>query len=390
MKLRNIIFTIFAPAVALSCTQDQEQLGKLFDSSLYIETDAVSQEILFKPIKGEITEVRELKAGVPVPAENEITGKFVIDETLVERYSSIYGEEAVIFPKEQITIENPDIVIEKGSVKSSVAKITFSGIELLNRKTLYVAPVRLANVDGIEMLDSKSILYYVFRGAALINVVPDVREQCFPIEWKSKEITNLPVLTFEALVNIEQFGTTKEKGHQSNYVFGNEGKFLIRISDVGMDPAVINLVNNGGHVIRGSKRIPENQWAHIAVIWDSENNVSEIYINGEKDSSTGSAYGALDLSKNCSVIPIDSSEPARYFNGMMSEVRVWSVRRTPEELKDNMYYIDPKTPGLIAYWKMDEGTGTTVKDYTGHGNDIKCKKDYLKWVPVSLPEIPEE
>lgn len=386
MKLEYIALTVIAALLTVSCTKDKEQLGNLFESSVYIETDAVAQEILFKPIKGEITETRELKAGIPVPAKNEIKGTFVLDKTLVSRYTSIYGEEAELFPEEQITIDGGNIIIDKGAVKSSSATITFSGIEKLSRSTLYVAPVRLTDVEGIDMLDSKSIIYYVFRGAALINVVPDVRQQYFPIKWKSTEVSSLPVMTFEALINIEQFGTTKEKTHQSNYVFGNENKFLVRISDIGMDKDVINIVNKGSSIMRGSLHIPENQWAHIAIIWDSEQGTVEFYVNGEKDRSNGYANSPLDLSTDCTLIPIDSSEPARYFNGMMSEVRVWSVRRTPEELKDNVYYIDPKTPGLIAYWKMDEGKGTTIKDYTGHGNDISCKKDYLKWVTVSLPE----
>lgn len=389
MKYTYIAALAVGISMACSCTSSEDRLGELFESQLYINTDKVANDILFKPVKGEITEVRELTVGVPAPATDKIEGTFVYDGALLDRYNTVYGEEAVLFPEEQVEIANGQVSIEVGSVKSSASVISFSGIEKLSRKLLYVAPVRLTDVSGIDLLDSKSIVYYVFRGAALINVVPDVRKQYFPIKWASSEVKNMPVMTFEALVNIEKFGNTDVKQHQSNYVFGHESHFLIRISDLGMSPDVINIVNEESHVIRGSLHIPENQWAHIAVVWDSVNKVCEFYVNGQKDPNTGSAYGALNFSSGSTLIPIDTSEPARFLNGMMSEVRVWNVRRTPEEMVDYMYNVDPKTPGLIAYWKMDEGSGTEIKDYTGHGNTMKCKSDYLRWVPVSLPEEPE-
>ena len=35
-----------------------------------------------------------------------------------------------------------------------------------------------------------------------------------------------------------------------------------------------------------------------------------------------------------------------------------------------MFAIDPETPGLEAYWKMNEGSGNVFNDATGHGNEM--------------------
>ena len=35
-----------------------------------------------------------------------------------------------------------------------------------------------------------------------------------------------------------------------------------------------------------------------------------------------------------------------------------------------MYAVSPKSDGLEAYWKCNEGEGTVLHDATGHGNDI--------------------
>lgn len=47
--------------------------------------------------------------------------------------------------------------------------------------------------------------------------------------------------------------------------------------------------------------------------------------------------------------------------------------------------MDPKTDGLVAYWKFDEPSGNIVKDVTGNGNDAIANSN-LSWLNVSLPE----
>ncbi len=56
-------------------------------------------------------------------------------------------------------------------------------------------------------------------------------------------------------------------------------------------------------------------------------------------------------------------------NDEICEVRIWNVVRTQDEIYKNMYDVDPKTPGLCAYWKFNEGTGDIAHDFTDNGND---------------------
>ena len=39
------------------------------------------------------------------------------------------------------------------------------------------------------------------------------------------------------------------------------------------------------------------------------------------------------------------------------------------EIHQNMYSVEPTTPGLCAYWKFNEGEGDKAIDQTGNGND---------------------
>src|SRR5690606_18421608 len=61
-------------------------------------------------------------------------------------------------------------------------------------------------------------------------------------------------------------------------------------------------------------------------------------------------------------------------------VRIWSVVRTADELAANIdQELDPATPGLAAYWKMSEGSGTTVADEVG-ANDMTLVGPSTAWV----------
>ena len=74
--------------------------------------------------------------------------------------------------------------------------------------------------------------------------------------------------------------------------------------------------------------------------------------------------------------------------GYLSECRIWNRALTAEELAEQKvrpYYVDPKSEGLVAYWKFNEGSGSTIVDRTGNGNDAVAKNP-IKWVKMTLPE----
>ena len=44
----------------------------------------------------------------------------------------------------------------------------------------------------------------------------------------------------------------------------------------------------------------------------------------------------------------------RPFSGYMTEVRLWNVVRSANQIRENMLNVDPETPGLVAYYKLGE------------------------------------
>jgi hypothetical protein len=80
------------------------------------------------------------------------------------------------------------------------------------------------------------------------------------------------------------------------------------------------------------------------------------------------------------------------WQGKIDEFRVWSVFRTAAEIQANMRVMLRGTePGLVAYYKFDEGSGMTVADATGDPTNtakmvpINGQLTPPKWVTSDVP-----
>ena len=94
--------------------------------------------------------------------------------------------------------------------------------------------------------------------------------------------------------------------------------------------------------------------------------------------------GSVTLTSNCYVGKSYNEE--RYIPGEISELRVWSVARTPEQIAGNMYGVSPESEGLVAYWKFNEGSGSTIIDHA-NGTNLSAVGGTPTWIPVTLPEV---
>ena len=69
----------------------------------------------------------------------------------------------------------------------------------------------------------------------------------------------------------------------------------------------------------------------------------------------------------------------------MSEVRVWSVARTENQIKQNMLGVNPKSDGLELYFKMDGSetvNGNKIKD---SAKGIECTTGGLEFATLAQP-----
>ncbi|MED4051929.1 glycosyltransferase [Priestia megaterium] len=112
-------------------------------------------------------------------------------------------------------------------------------------------------------------------------------------------------------------------------------------------------------------------WIHIAVVY--QNKIPTLFINGEYIRT-----GLKSLKKN--VVPsgvFGGLDPYGFYKGGLSEIRIWSVAKTQEDLKVIMNEeLSGEEKGLAGYWKLDEGSNSVAQDSTqnkNHGTILGAK-----------------
>jgi large repetitive protein len=112
-----------------------------------------------------------------------------------------------------------------------------------------------------------------------------------------------------------------------------------------------------------SQTVSLNVWTHVAMSWSSGGYLKG-YINGVEVLSVVSP--ALTITNSNSLVIgrapwIDPNQGA--FKGKIDEVRIWNLVRTQAQIKTCMSKeLAGNESGLVGYYKMSNGSGTTLSD----------------------------
>ncbi|MBK7965244.1 MAG: hypothetical protein IPK10_08065 [Bacteroidetes bacterium] len=125
-----------------------------------------------------------------------------------------------------------------------------------------------------------------------------------------------------------------------------------------------SFVGYSNDFIVGADSVNDGNWHHIAVSKPaaSSGGFGRIYIDGI-DRTIISNY-VVNNTANIGTFAIGKPnffEAPNYFNGQIDEVRIWNVARSQNQIHRNRFsnmVID--TVGLLAYYKMNESSGSTV------------------------------
>lgn len=116
--------------------------------------------------------------------------------------------------------------------------------------------------------------------------------------------------------------------------------------------------------------ITVNNWHHVAVMRDNTDQEMRFYVDGvEIGTSTvntsndpsGGGSGIVNIGANF--------EQDGDFDGEIAHVRVWNYARSAAQIAYSYNrLVDSTSLGLVAYWKLNEGHGTSVADYSTNSN----------------------
>ncbi|MEN9675666.1 MAG: hypothetical protein RIS76_1562 [Verrucomicrobiota bacterium] len=149
-----------------------------------------------------------------------------------------------------------------------------------------------------------------------------------------------------------------------------------------------NYVWDGSDGLDGGP-VADGRWHHLAFTVDD--NGGRLFVDGVLADSrrwTGpptrtSARQGLTLGNYPGVGP-------SFFRGQMDEVTVWEVALSAADLRAGRNRsLRGDEPGLVAYYRLDEGTGEVAFDAAGHaGRQPGVLTGIPAWVPSSAPILP--
>ncbi|MBI1805536.1 MAG: T9SS type A sorting domain-containing protein [Ignavibacteria bacterium] len=146
---------------------------------------------------------------------------------------------------------------------------------------------------------------------------------------------------------------------------------------IARDPPSLLSLDSGGDIGSSAVDPPLNEWLHFAMTYGDS--ILNLYVNDSLVVTmpfviTGENTVPLRLGNTSDNCPI-----AQRFLGLIDEVRIWDVVRTPDQIR--CYYnriIPPSTPGLIGYWNFDgDSSGQVVGDASPYNHNGSLGADTL-------------
>ena len=366
------IAVAFAACCVVSCQDSESDLLKqkvYFDGNL----QKVEMPDTGSTLDVDITSRLSNKQGEAVEVSYSLA-----DSSLVALYNSKYGTDYVAFKHQNVTFSKTSSTIAAGSIYADKVSLTLNNLDQLQEGKNYMLPVKLQS-SSAPIIGGEDVEYIVLSKPVKITKAGDFYNKYISVKFPSG--TYFKSFTFEALVQSIWWGNNCT-------IMGSEGLMILRVGDVGGGiPAGILQIAGRQHY-EAPEKLQINKWYHVAVTYDQATGKTVMYLNGTKWAE--SAWNISGFDPNADVGFNIGKIPGfpwgeRPFYGYMSEVRVWSVARTENQIKQNMLGVNPKSDGLELYFKMDGSetvNGNKIKDAA---KGIECTTGGLEFATLAQP-----
>jgi len=151
------------------------------------------------------------------------------------------------------------------------------------------------------------------------------------------------------------------------------------------------LTNDAGtreYIGAGSWSIGE--WTHVAGVYDG----ATMYFYQDGD-LLGTASQSGDVGTNTDPVTVGARPGPDFFcPAVIDDPRVYETALSADEIREIIlnYHLPIDLPNLVGWWRLKEGTGTTVEDSSGTGNDgtLNPSNDPPIWRDVKKWELRSE
>lgn len=301
--------------------------------------------------------------------------RLVYDTAVVNEYNRLNETPYASLPQESFSLSSEETTIEAGASVSTPITLTVppysEALKASGKK--YAIGFRLENTSGnASVLPSGSKIVYILDQVVIQPVV--VLDQSHYVSQNL--VKNYPLTEWTVEMNINKHVLYTEVGRGNNQAIFGAGpdEIYIRFGDAPIEGNRLQIKTQGTQM-NSLSLFNEHTWYHLAFVCTGTK--LYLYVNGQLDNS-------MDLpGKTTNVNSINICSPSTYWlgNAMYSEVRFWQRARSQAEIANNMYACDPTTPGLITYYKMNEGEGYSFRDASGNGNNAETNGQAVpEWI----------
>ncbi len=111
---------------------------------------------------------------------------------------------------------------------------------------------------------------------------------------------------------------------------------------------------------------PPSGWLHLSWSYTGNHGTFSFTVNGtEYPVKTQGGTPTLAFTPGIVTLGASQSFGTQGWSGVMDEVRLWSVAKTPAQIAADMRVVSKGSePGLVAYYRFDEGSGELTDDVT--------------------------
>lgn len=350
---KNILFAVALTVLSLSSCQ---QKYSVIDNMVYLKDaeKTASKKLTINDEGAETVLVSRLgqKADVDVNVE------YAIDPSFVDEYNRVNGTDYLALPEEYCSFSESKSTIKAGEINSVPVTLSIKPLDnKIDPSKKYAVPVSIVNSEGVETMKSSSSMVIILDQIITTSVL-NLSKAKIGLTGNLL-VGSYQTWTIEWLFNKYNLG----KNNTNWNLKGADNKALVytRTGDGG-HPAGEFMIKVGTDQVRMESLLETNKWYHLAVVYDGSS--FKFYLNGELQLTKAAACAGQTF--DLAYIDFGNVNAAYAFNGYVSELRLWSVPRSQTEVQNNMYVVSPDSKGLEIYWKCNDGSGTTIHDYSGN------------------------
>ena len=167
--------------------------------------------------------------------------------------------------------------------------------------------------------------------------------------------------------------------NQQLFYFGEEfsgnnttGSIDLTIDQINYNPSRLQINLNYNHGIAGTQNYNLDTWLDIAGVFDGENQILSLYINGELVDSSPTTVNSILFTED--VVHrigagFSNGTTANYFDGTFDYILIFDkIINEDEIISFGICPPSENTDGLVTYWNFNQGDGDIAIDLSGNNN----------------------